>query len=112
MLGGLTAIAILAGVAWLWLDTAQARDRARHLARRLCKDSGVQLLDQTVGLNRTFVRRIRGRFLIGREFGFEFSEQGMDRCHGQLTLHGSHLQNAVLDGARIGRVIVQPGRSH
>ena len=110
MLGGLLAIVLLGCVAWLWLDTAHARDRARQLAGRLCKDAGVQFLDQTVGLKRTFVRRFRGRVLIGREFGFEFSEQGMDRFPGQLTLLGPHLQNAILDGARIGRTIVQPGR--
>ena len=108
MTGLLTVLALFL-VAWLWLDTTSARDRARALARRLCEDAGVQLLDQTVSLHRTRVVRPGGGALqLSRHFGFEFSEDGANRHHGELELIGGRLKWAVLEGQAIGRVIVQP----
>ncbi|MEM9303232.1 MAG: DUF3301 domain-containing protein [Pseudomonadota bacterium] len=104
----LLVIVIVGSATWLWLDTARARDLARQLARRLCDESKVQLLDQTVALRRTWPVRVGGRLMLERGFSFEFSEDGAHRLHGQLTMVGVRLRHAVLDGERIGRVIVQP----
>lgn len=106
MAEGMFAIAVVMLVGWGWLETARARDLARRLARRLCKEAGVQLLDETVALRRTFLRRQGGRFSIGRQFRFEFSEGGVDRRSGELTLIGGRMETAVLDGERIGRTII------
>lgn len=104
----LLAITVVGLIAWFWLDTARARDLARQLAGRICSDASVQLLDQTVALSRTFPVRRRGAVTLARRFSFEFSEDGARRHGGELTIVGSRLHAAVLDGERIGRVIIQP----
>ncbi len=107
-MGTLIAIVVVGLVAWGWLDTARARDQARLVARRLCEEAGVQLLDQTVSLRRTVPRRTVSGFTLARAFVFEFSEDGASRREGRLFLVGQRLRRAVLEGERIGRVIVEP----
>ncbi len=98
-------IAIFA-VAWFWLDTAAARDRARRGAHRLCSELGVQFLDQTVALSRTRLRRgPNGGLCWERLFRFEFSESGIERYSGRVEILGRRATWAILDGARIGRVL-------
>ena len=95
------------GLVLFWLDTTQARDQARGLARRACEDLGVQLLDQTVALSRTQLTR-QGTGLLGVErcFRFEFSEAGNDRNLGELRLRQATVIRIVLDGALMGRVVI------
>jgi hypothetical protein len=108
-IGGLTLLGLLAlaAVAWLLLDTASARDAARVHARRICKDLGVQLLDQTVALSRTrLTRNASGALWLERHFRFEFSEAGNDRNLGQVRVRGRHPVHITLEGAGIGRVVM------
>ena len=99
-------ILALMGVVWLLLDTASARDAARAHAGRYCRDVGVQLLDQTVALNRTrVVRKPGGAFWLERSFRFEFSESGNERCAGHITMLGRQAVRIVLEGERVGRLV-------
>lgn len=98
-------VAIFA-IAWFWLDTAAARDRARNGARRLCSELRVQFLDQTVALTRTRLRRDpNGGLCWERLFRFEFSESGTERYPGRVEILGRRATWATLDGGRIGRVL-------
>lgn len=95
------------GLVLLWLDTTEARDQARGHARRACEDLSVQLLDQTVALNRTRLSRERsGPLGIERCFRFEFSETGTDRNQGEIRLRRGMVLRLVLEGASLGRVVV------
>lgn len=95
------------GLVLFWLDTTDARDRARFHARRACKDLRVQLLDQTVALHRTQLSRQRsGRLGIERYFRFEFSETGNDRNRGEIRLRQGIAISIVLESASMGRVVI------
>src|SRR5579885_3256697 len=82
----LTLLILLA--AYLWHGALKARERARALGAELCARAQLQLLDQTVALERlTLVRDGDGR----RRHRFELSSDGRDRRHGSLDLVGERL---------------------
>lgn len=88
MLGTMISIlAIGAGFA-LWMDALSARELASHYSRRLCKEAGLQLLDQTVSLHRIGFTRVDGRLALRRQYGFEVSFDGTDRHRGSINMQG------------------------
>jgi len=108
---GMTLAVMVIGLALvvLWLDTTDARDLARIKARRACQELGVQLLDQTVALRHTRIRRLNtGWLTIERCFGFEFSETGNDRNRGELRLRCGQATQIVLTSANLGTVVIDP----
>lgn len=107
----LLALVAVVAIVLIWLDSTRAREVARTTAARLCGEAGVQLLDQTVALERAYPLRTASGLRIGRDYGFEFSEDGASRRRGSLRLVGTRLREAVFDGERIGRLIVPGGRS-
>lgn len=85
----LTALVLLGLGAWFWMDTLSAREAALAAARRACEGEGLQLLDETVVVERLRAdRNEAGRFALRREYGFEYSLDGADRHRGGLTLLG------------------------
>jgi hypothetical protein len=82
----LPLLLILAGF-YLWQNALRARELARNLSRELCARANVQLLDQTVALQRLKLVRIRSRGVyLRRDYGFEFSIDGKDRQRGSLSI--------------------------
>lgn len=79
------------GLAWVWLDALRARERAIGHGHRLCKQAGVQLLDQTVSLMRLRLVRDSGLPTLARRYAFEVSLTGSDRHRGHLDLVGHRL---------------------
>lgn len=72
---------------YLWQASLRAKERARHFAAALCSDAGVQLLDQTVALQRLRIRRgDDGRLHWLRRYRFELSTNGSDRHQGSLDV--------------------------
>lgn len=76
---------------WTWLDALRARERAIGHGHRLCKQAGVQLLDQTVSLMRLRLVRDSGLPALARRYAFEVSLTGSDRHRGHLDLIGHRL---------------------
>lgn len=103
-------IGLVAGLAWLGLDTLVARDRARSIAARICRQQNLQLLDQTVALRKMAPGRdSRGTLRVNREFRFEFSSNGADRHGGEIRLLGKTFVRAVLDRQdEDGQLIIEP----
>lgn len=102
---------LLAGAAVaLWFDALAARELAGSCARRLCRDAGVQLLDQTVVLRRLGLARKDGRLCLRRSYAFEVSFDGTDRHAGSINMLGRKVGSytvpmqradlALTDGAR------------
>jgi hypothetical protein len=88
----LSVLLLVLVIGWFWLDSLRAREMAIGIARRTCSTRGLQLLDQTVAL-----QRIRPRWAIQglrfhRIYRFEVSCEGFDRCTAQLALLGIELQ--------------------
>lgn len=72
---------------YVWQASLRARERARQFAQALCAQARVQLLDQTVSLQRLRIRRgDDGRLHWLRRYRFELSTNGSDRHHGSLDL--------------------------
>lgn len=76
-----------------WSATRGAAEAARHHGRSACERAGVQLLDQTVALNRIALRRdAHGRVRLLSQYSFDYSPDGVNRLRGTLALLGSELQ--------------------
>jgi hypothetical protein len=91
MLGTWFFLLAIACAVWIWMDALGARERAVRYGRELCRDAGVQLLDQTVSMTRIRIERVDGLPTLVRRYGFEISLDGSDRHRGHLDLRGHHL---------------------
>lgn len=97
MANTLIPLLILLSLAWLWLDSARAREFANLLAQRYCHNRGMQFLDQTVALCRVGLRWTHQGLRIRRMFRFDFSLEGDGRRTGYVLMLGSALE-AIDDG--------------
>ena len=74
---------------WWWAESLKARDRAVDEARTACERSGLQFLDESVeGVSVRFARDPEGRASLRRIYRFEFSDDGINRRVGRVTLFG------------------------
>ncbi|HET8942028.1 MAG TPA: DUF3301 domain-containing protein [Rudaea sp.] len=75
--------------AYAWQAALRSRERARALGRTLCQRANVQLLDETVALQRLrFERGSNGWLRLLRRYRFELSTDGTDRHCGTLDILG------------------------
>jgi hypothetical protein len=95
-LSTLLLLVLLLGVAGLWLTLSRSRERAMGIARAQCRQHGLQLLDETVGLSGARLCRISGRLVLERRYGFEVSIDGDDRESGRLWMVGDALTGVSL----------------
>jgi hypothetical protein len=87
---------VLLAIAGAWLVLSRARDQAIEEARWRCRQHGLQLLDETVGLSGLRLRRFRGRRSWERRYSFEVSIDGDDREAGHLWMIGPLLTALIL----------------
>jgi hypothetical protein len=82
-------ILLLAGIAWLWLDSLKAREAAIRAARGVCAAEGLLLLDDTVAISGLKPARDEdGHLTLQRAYDFEYSDTGNNRLKGSLVLRG------------------------
>lgn len=91
---GILILAAAAGF-WLW-RTLGLRDRALAWVRQHCKQADVQLLDESIYLNKLRLARTGFRLALLRRYGFEFTVTGERRYHGYVELLGSRLHRVEL----------------
>jgi hypothetical protein len=91
MVGTWLLLLAIALAVWFWMDALGARERAIRFGRELCREAGVQLLDQTVSLTRIRIARVDGLPTLIRRYGFDISMDGSDRHRGHLDLRGHEL---------------------
>ncbi|GLQ93226.1 DUF3301 domain-containing protein [Dyella acidisoli] len=92
----LLLLLVLLAIAGTWLVLSRARDRAIQEARWRCKQHGLQLLDETVGLSGVRLRRLNDRRVLERRYSFEVSIDGDDREAGHLWMIGNALTALIL----------------
>lgn len=98
---GWLLLPLIVGI-WFWWDTSAAKEQARIYAKQQCQQQDVQLLDDTVALQKTRFRRHRkGHLAIQRHFSFEFSGDGEQRVQGYVVLLGRQATKAHLNIHRI-----------
>ena len=83
-------------IGWTWFHVLRLRERAVTHARRLCKEHGLQLLDDSVSLHRLYPRWRRGTLEVLREYRFDTSRGGNDREAASLTLLRGHIVRTSL----------------
>lgn len=97
---GLLDIVILlaAGGYGLYLfQSIRVRELALAAARRACGRAGVQLLDETVSVQRLSASRDEaGRWRIWRQYRFEYSIDGYERERGHVIMLGRRVQGLVM----------------
>jgi len=85
----IAGILMLAALAWLWLDSLEAREAAVAAARAACDAEGLLLLDATVSIaSLKLARDGAGRLKLQRAYDFEYSDTGDNRKQGSLVLLG------------------------
>lgn len=94
----LLLIMALGGLYWFWSDSLKSRETALLVCTRACRQSDVQLLDQTVAVLKLGLGRSRsGSVSIRRHYGFEFSVDGAMRRQGRAVLLGRAVEYVELD---------------
>ena len=85
-------ILLLAGIAWLWIDSLKAREAAIRAAREVCAAEGLLLLDDTVAISGLKpARDEEGRLKLQRAYDFEYSDTGNNRLKGSVVMQGQRL---------------------
>ena len=95
-MSSLTGIIIFGILIWFWLDSARARELATGICKTACTQRNVQFLDQTVSLRRLGIRWTTHGIRFRRQFRFDYSEEGMGRLSGHITLIGVQLEEFSL----------------
>jgi hypothetical protein len=91
MLGTWLFLLAIGAVVWIWMDALDAREQAIRFGREICREAGVQLLDQSVALSRLRIVRVESVPTLVRRYSFEISLDGADRHRGHLELRGREL---------------------
>ena len=92
-----SALAVLVGAAWFWLDSLRARERAVAAGRAACARYGLQFLDETVAFVRLRPARDEdGRLRLRRTYAFEFSDTGDNRRQGMIVTLGGEVARVRL----------------
>lgn len=87
----------LALVLSLWAHHTRISNLAIDHAQRCCQRHGLQLLDQSVVLEKVRLGLYRGMPSFIRSYRFEFSSRGDKRYSGWITLNAWHLTGTELE---------------
>lgn len=99
----LLTLLLLILLTWFWLDSMRAREIACGISKETCERLGVQLLDETVALQRLrAARNPAGHLRLLRTYHFEFTDTGAQRSSGVISLLGIEVVRLVV-GANIIR---------
>jgi Protein of unknown function (DUF3301) len=102
MLEQLLLLLPVAGAVWLFFDGVRVRELALDIGRDYCANLGLQLLDETVSMQRLGVARaVDGRLRVRRRYGFEFTSDGEKRYRGELTMLGSKVAGVQVELHRV-----------
>jgi len=91
----------LVAIIWLWFDSLRTRETATDIARDACNRLGVQLLDETVALQKWALgRNPLGRLRLRRVYRFDFSTGDGNRYRAMITMLGGYLEHLDLSEAQ------------
>ncbi len=101
-------LVLLLVVVYLWFEVLRIREQVITHCKRLCREANLQLLDQTVALASMSLKRGKnGMPSLQRIYGFEVSENGVDRLSGYVTLRGNYIIESRLEAADGSNIIHQ-----
>lgn len=95
----LFGLLLLAAIIGFWYDALRVRERARAACVQACRRHEVQLLDDTVTLDKIWLRRGENGWLqLERRYTFEFTDTGARRQDGLVVMLGARVQILALAG--------------
>ena len=81
------AFLILSGaVIALWVWATKGREMVDRVSIKICKDIGVQRLDESVALRKFTLERYAAGLGVRRIYSFEYSTTGSDRRYAEVSL--------------------------
>lgn len=90
---------LLSVAIYIWYESMRAREQVISHCRRLCNESGFQLLDQTVSLSSLSLKKYGVlSFSLQRVYSFEVSKTGVERLAGDIVLRGKWIIASRLEG--------------
>lgn len=98
----LLVLLVLGLLVWFWLHSLRILEIAREAGRLICKQTGVQFLDDTVASTRLqLVRDDNGRRILRRSYRFEFTETGNTRREGEVVMLGARVESVSMEPYQI-----------
>lgn len=83
---------------YIWYETFRLREHVLIRCQQLCRESNLQLLDQTIALAALSIKKLPGgRFHLYRCYGFEYSINGTERLRGYVDLMGKTIRSIRLE---------------
>ena len=98
----LLVLVVLGLLVWFWLHSIRILEIAREAGRLICKQTGVQFLDDTVASTRLqLARDANGRRTLRRTYRFEFTETGDNRREGEVVMLGDRIESVTMEPYQI-----------
>jgi hypothetical protein len=98
----LLVLVVLGLLVWFWLHSIRILEIAREAGRLICKQTGVQFLDDSVASIRwQLARDANGRRTLRRTYRFEFTETGNNRREGEVVMLGARIESVTMEPYRI-----------
>ena len=89
---------LVAALVAFWWHSDRTKNLALQQISNLCRQQGLQLLDQTMVLSGLWLaRNSDGRLAIRRRYRFEFSSTGTSRYTGEVILMGRHMVSLEME---------------
>ncbi|MEP5766504.1 MAG: DUF3301 domain-containing protein [Halieaceae bacterium] len=96
-LGEVVVFLCLLGYGLYLFQALRVRELALDAARQACRREEVQLLDESVAVQRLSLSRDdAGRWRVWRQFRFEYSIDGLERERGHVIMLGLRMQALVM----------------
>jgi len=91
---------LLVFIIYIWYETFRLREYVLIKCKQVCRESNLQLLDQTIALDAISIKKSPGgRFYLYRCYGFEFSVNGTERLRGYVDTTGRNISAIRLEDA-------------
>ena len=99
-LGHLIFFTVIAAILVFWYIQTKHREKSIIIGKRLCRESDLQLLDETVSLSSIKPIFHNMNILLVRTYRFEYSHEGSDREHGKICLIGEQVRWVEIDNEK------------
>ena len=91
---------LLVFIIYIWYETFRLREYVLIKCKQVCRESNLQLLDQTIALAALSIKKSPGgSFHLCRCYGFEFSINGTERLRGFVDMVGRSISAIRLEDA-------------
>ncbi len=96
---GFLLLIIVCAAIWFWFDSSRARELATAIGTELCRRRQLQFLDDTASLSSLSLCRTEHGLRLQRIFYFEYSDGGMGRRYGSVTVTGNRISCFELENS-------------